>query len=55
MGQLFISGIREILQQPEFNELSQLQAIIELLEGEREQLFPLISQQSKPACLIRFR
>jgi heat-inducible transcriptional repressor len=47
MGQLFISGIREILQQPEFNELSQLQTIIELLEGEREQLFPLISQQSE--------
>ncbi|AFY68723.1 heat-inducible transcription repressor HrcA [Thalassoporum mexicanum PCC 7367] len=49
MGQLFISGIREILQQPEFNELSQLQSVIEILEGERDRLFPLISQQSQPS------
>ncbi|MGB3508081.1 MAG: heat-inducible transcriptional repressor HrcA [Microcoleaceae cyanobacterium] len=39
---ILISGIAEALRLPEFSELQQVQTIIQLLEGEQEQLWPLI-------------
>jgi heat-inducible transcriptional repressor len=43
--QLMISGVAEVLRQPEFSELNQLQNILYLLEGQQEQLVPLIFEQ----------
>lgn len=40
--QILISGLAEVLRQPEFSELQQVQTIIHLLEEEQEQLWPLI-------------
>lgn len=40
--QILISGVAEVLRQPEFSELQQVQTIIQLLEEEQEQLWPLI-------------
>jgi heat-inducible transcriptional repressor len=42
LTEILISGISEILQQPEFNELAKLQTVIHLLEEEQELLWPLI-------------
>lgn len=42
LTQILISGISEILQQPEFSELAQLQTVIHLLEDEQELLWPVI-------------
>ncbi len=38
---IFISGVAEVLRQPEFSELNRLQMIMHLLEEEQEQLLPL--------------
>lgn len=43
--QLMISGVSEVLRQPEFSELSQVQMILHLLEEEQHQLVPLIFEQ----------
>ncbi|HEY9624145.1 MAG TPA: heat-inducible transcriptional repressor HrcA [Crinalium sp.] len=41
--QILISGVAEVLRrQPEFSELQQVQTIIQLLESEQDQLWPLI-------------
>jgi heat-inducible transcriptional repressor len=40
--QLLISGVSELLRQPEFNQLQQVQALLELLEGTPEQVWPLV-------------
>ncbi len=40
--QMMVSGIADVLKQPEFAELQQLQTILHLLEGEQNQLVPLI-------------
>jgi heat-inducible transcriptional repressor len=40
--QLMISGVADVLKQPEFSELQQLQTILHLLEAGQSQLFPLI-------------
>jgi heat-inducible transcriptional repressor len=42
--QLVISGLSEVLRQPEFSESQQVQAIIKLLEEEQSQLWPLFSE-----------
>lgn len=42
MGQIFISGLTELLRQPEFGQLSQVKAIVQLLEENQADLFPLI-------------
>lgn len=42
LGQIFMSGLTELLRQPEFSQLNQVQAIIQLLEVDRASLFPLI-------------
>lgn len=40
--QIMIRGVGEVLRQPEFSELHQVQTIIHLLEEEQDQLWPLI-------------
>lgn len=44
--QILISGLAEVLSQPEFAEPDQLRTIVELLEDGRDQLWPLISSDS---------
>jgi len=46
LTRILISGISEILQQPEFNELAQLQTVIRLLEDDQELLWPVIFEGS---------
>ncbi|MGC1307213.1 MAG: heat-inducible transcriptional repressor HrcA [Phormidesmis sp.] len=41
--QILVSGLAEVLEQPEFSERSQIRSIIQLLEDGRDQLWPLIS------------
>ncbi len=40
--QIMVRGVSEVLRQPEFSQLQQVQTIIHLLEEEQEQLLPLI-------------
>ncbi|KGF73251.1 HrcA family transcriptional regulator [Neosynechococcus sphagnicola sy1] len=40
--QILISGVSEVLRQPEFSELQQVQTLLQLLEVEQGQLWPLI-------------
>lgn len=40
--QILMSGLAEVLRQPEFAETHQFQSLIQLLEEEQEQLWPLI-------------
>ncbi|MFQ4146118.1 heat-inducible transcriptional repressor HrcA [Chlorogloeopsis sp. ULAP02] len=40
--QIMVRGVSEVLRQPEFSHLQQVQAIIQLLEEEQEQLWQLI-------------
>ncbi len=42
LGSLFVCGITELMRQPEFGQLNQMQAVIQLLEDDREALFPLL-------------
>ncbi|MEM9088216.1 MAG: heat-inducible transcriptional repressor HrcA [Cyanobacteria bacterium P01_F01_bin.53] len=51
--QILVSGLAEVLDQPEFSERSQIRSIVELLEDGRDQLWPLIStpQQLGPGLL----
>ncbi len=44
--QILVSGLAEVLAQPEFSERSQIRSIVELLEDGRDQLWPLISTAS---------
>lgn len=44
--QMMISGLSEVLRQPEFSELHQVKTIVQLLEEEQDQLLPLIFEQS---------
>lgn len=46
LTQILISGVSEILHQPEFSELNQFQTIIHLLEDEQELLWPVIFETS---------
>lgn len=41
---ILISGVAEVLRQPEFSELNQIQTLMQLLEEEQDQLWPLISE-----------
>lgn len=45
MTQVMIRGVAEVLRQPEFSELQQVQTIIHLLEEEQQQLLPLIFEE----------
>jgi heat-inducible transcriptional repressor len=42
-----MSGLAEVLRQPEFTELQQIQSLVQLLEEEQEQLFPLMFEPSE--------
>lgn len=46
--QILISGVSEVLRQPEFSELNQVQTLIQLLEEEQDQLWPLIFEPPTP-------
>ncbi len=41
--QILVSGLAEVLDQPEFAERSQVRSLVQLLEDGRDQLWPLIS------------
>ncbi len=43
--QMMVSGVSEVLRQPEFAELQQVQMLMHLLETEQNQLWPLIFEQ----------
>lgn len=43
--QIMIRGVAEVLRQPEFSQLQQVQTIIQLLEEEQEQLWRLIFEE----------
>ncbi len=43
--QIMIRGVAEVLRQPEFSELQQVQTIIHMLEEEQDQLWPLIFEE----------
>lgn len=39
-----VSGLKELLKQPEFSQAEQLQPIVEFLEGDKETIVPLLQQ-----------
>ncbi|CDN10615.1 Heat-inducible transcription repressor HrcA [Richelia intracellularis] len=43
--QILISGVSQVLRQPEFAEIQQVQTIMEMLESEQEQLWRLICEE----------
>ncbi len=45
---LMVRGVSEVLRQPEFSQLQQVQTIIQLLEEEQEQLWQLIFDDLQP-------
>lgn len=47
--QILVSGLAEVLAQPEFSERQQIRSIVQLLEDGRDQLWPLISTTNQPA------
>ncbi|HIK14984.1 MAG TPA: heat-inducible transcriptional repressor HrcA [Leptolyngbyaceae cyanobacterium M33_DOE_097] len=44
--QMMVSGLSEVLRQPEFSEVQQVQTIMHLLEDKQDQLLPLIFKPS---------
>lgn len=52
VGQLYVSGVGEMLKQPEFSEPERIQAIVRLLEVEREHLRPLLAPQDRPGQVV---
>ena len=50
LGQMFISGLTELLRQPEFSNLQQVQNIVQLLEADRASLMALIIDQPTPSA-----
>jgi heat-inducible transcriptional repressor len=55
MGQIFISGLTELLRQPEFSQLSQVKAIVQLLEENQADLFPLIFEHPESSDRSRVK
>ena len=57
--QMMVRGVAEVLRQPEFAELQQVQTIIHLLEEEQQQLLPLIFDEpeldAKPGRRVTIR
>lgn len=47
--QILVSGLADVLDQPEFSERSQIRSLIQLLEDGRDQLWPLISTTRRTA------
>ncbi|MDG2991683.1 heat-inducible transcriptional repressor HrcA [Candidatus Synechococcus calcipolaris G9] len=52
-GSLVMSGLSEVLQQPEFSHLQQVQMLIHLLEDQQDQLYPLIYHSPDAPITIR--
>ncbi|MEH2466377.1 heat-inducible transcriptional repressor HrcA [Nostoc sp.] len=46
--QIMVRGVSEVLRQPEFSQLQQVQTIIHLLEEEQDQLWRLIFEEPEP-------
>jgi heat-inducible transcriptional repressor len=46
--QILVRGVSEVLRQPEFSQLQQVQTIIHLLEEEQDQLWRLIFEEPEP-------
>jgi len=44
ISQLLVSGVSEVLRQPEFNELQHLQSLLHLLEDEQDQLWSVVCE-----------
>jgi len=57
ISQLLVSGVSEVLRQPEFNELQQLQGLLHLLEDEQEQLWAVVCElmEEETSRSIRLR
>lgn len=53
--QIMISGMSEVLRQPEFAELHQVKTILHLLEVEQQQLVPLILAAAEPGRRVTVR
>lgn len=45
-AQMMVNGLSEVMRQPEFSEVNQVQTIVHLLEDEQDQLLPLIFEPS---------
>lgn len=52
-AQILIRGVSEVLRQPEFSELQQVQTLIHLLEEEQAQLWPLIFESPEMPVVSR--
>ncbi|MBC7880197.1 MAG: heat-inducible transcriptional repressor HrcA [Anaerolineae bacterium] len=52
IAQLYVSGVGEILRQPEFAEPERIQAIVQLLEDERERIGPLMNSQNPMGRIV---
>ncbi len=50
---MMVSGVSEVLRQPEFSQLHQVQMLLYLLEQEPDQLLPLILQEPEPDILTK--
>ncbi len=51
--QIMVRGVAEVLRQPEFSQLQQVQTIIHLLEEEQDQLWRLIFEAEEPEDLLK--
>ncbi|WP_013323396.1 heat-inducible transcriptional repressor HrcA [Gloeothece verrucosa] len=50
---IIVHGVSEMLRQPEFSQLQQVQMLIHLLEEEQDQLLPLVFEISNPEILVQ--
>jgi heat-inducible transcriptional repressor len=53
--QIMVRGVSEVLRQPEFSQLQQVQTIIHLLEEEQDQLWRLIFEEPEPEDIGKSR
>ncbi|MFW6359673.1 MAG: heat-inducible transcriptional repressor HrcA [Chroococcales cyanobacterium] len=51
--QIMIRGISEVLRQPEFSQMQQVQMLLHLLEEEQDQLLPLIFEGAEPEIPVK--
>jgi heat-inducible transcriptional repressor len=50
---IMVRGVSEVLRQPEFSQLQQVQTLLHLLEEKQDQLLPIIFTKSKEALLFQ--
>ncbi|MCA1904867.1 MAG: heat-inducible transcriptional repressor HrcA [Cyanobacteria bacterium KgW148] len=46
-GTVKVSGLKELLKQPEFTQVDQLQPVVEFLEGDKERIVPFLQPQGE--------